>query len=176
MLAETRLIVLRGNSGSGKTTVARTLRDAYGRRDMAVVGQDVVRRDILRERDVPDGVNIGLIDTITRYALEHGHHVVLEGILSAGRYGPMLAALRSDYPERCDFFYLDIPFEETVRRHATRPQSSQFGVDMMREWYRERDLLPEGRETVIGQDSTLEATVRTILLTTGLAGEPAEPR
>lgn len=97
MTAPTRLIVLRGNSGSGKTTTARALRTAYGRRGLAVVGQDVIRRDILRERDEPGGVNIGLIDTITRYSLEHGHHVVLEGIFTAGRYGPMLAALGRDY-------------------------------------------------------------------------------
>ncbi|MET7338606.1 hypothetical protein [Nonomuraea sp. NPDC005650] len=48
------------------------------------MGQDLLCRDILRELDVPDGVNIGLIDTVTRYALDHGHHVILEGILTAG--------------------------------------------------------------------------------------------
>ncbi|WP_205825651.1 hypothetical protein [Microbispora catharanthi] len=33
----------------------------------------------------------------------------------------------------------------------------------MREWYRERDLLPDGYETVIGEDSPLEASVRQVL-------------
>ncbi|WP_431926552.1 kinase [Nonomuraea jabiensis] len=159
----TQLIVLRGNSGSGKTSVARALRKAYGRRGLAVVGQDVLRRDILRELDVPDGVNIGLIDTVTRYALDHGHHVILEGILTASRYAPMLQSLREDFPGRSRFFYLDVPFEETLRRHATRPQSAEFGPDMMREWYIERDLLPGGYETVIDQHSSLEETVRRLL-------------
>ncbi|MFF4616439.1 AAA family ATPase [Nonomuraea jabiensis] len=95
MLAQ--LIVLRGDSGSGKTSVARALREAYGKRGLAVVGQDVLRRDILRELDVPGGVNIGLIDTVTRYALDHGHHVILEGILMACRYAPMLQSLREDF-------------------------------------------------------------------------------
>ncbi|MBB5777675.1 kinase [Nonomuraea jabiensis] len=159
----TQLIVLRGNSGSGKTSVARALRKAYGKRGLAVVGQDVLRRDILRELDVPDGVNIGLIDTVTRYALDHGHHVILEGILTACRYAPMLQALREDFPGRSRFFYLDVPFEETLRRHATRPQSAEFGPDMMREWYIERDLLPGGYETIIDQHSSLEETVRRLL-------------
>ena len=46
---ETRLIVLRGNSGSGKSTVAKALREAYGR-GVAWVSQDLIRRTILRER------------------------------------------------------------------------------------------------------------------------------
>jgi predicted kinase len=46
----TRLIVLRGNSGSGKSTVARALREAYGR-GIARVSQDLIRRIILKEKD-----------------------------------------------------------------------------------------------------------------------------
>ncbi|MEV1175391.1 kinase [Nonomuraea sp. NPDC049784] len=159
----TQLIVLRGNSGSGKTSVARALREAYGRPGLALVSQDVLRREILRELDMPGGVNIGLIDTVTRYALDHGHHVILEGILTTARYGPMLESLRKDHSGRSHFFYLDIPFEETLRRHATRPQSAEFGAELMREWYVERDLLPGGYETVIPQDSSLQETVGRVL-------------
>jgi predicted kinase len=61
----TRLIVLRGNSGSGKTTVAAALREAYGR-GMAWVSQDLIRRIILKEKDKPGGLSIGLIDQVTR--------------------------------------------------------------------------------------------------------------
>ncbi|MFG3441966.1 AAA family ATPase [Nonomuraea sp. NPDC047897] len=167
--ASTRLIVLRGNSGSGKTTVAHAARAAHGRRGLAIVSQDVVRRDILRERDLPGGTNIGLIDTITRYTLGHGHHVILEGILAASRYGPMLRALRDDHAGRCHFFYLDVPFEETLRRHATRPQSSGFGPAEMRQWYQAGDLLPGGFEAVVGESSSLAETVRQVLSVAGLA-------
>lgn len=65
---ETRLIVLRGNSASGKSTVAAGIRERFGR-GLALVGQDNLRRVVLRERDRPDAVNIGLIDTVARYAL-----------------------------------------------------------------------------------------------------------
>jgi Ni2+-binding GTPase involved in maturation of urease and hydrogenase len=37
---------LRENSGSGKTTVATAIRHARDRRELAVVPQDVVRRQI----------------------------------------------------------------------------------------------------------------------------------
>lgn len=48
---DTRLIVLRGNSASGKSTVARAVRDRYGY-GIALVGQDNIRRTVLREKDV----------------------------------------------------------------------------------------------------------------------------
>ncbi len=58
---QTQLIVIRGNSGAGKTTVAKALCDAHGP-GAAWVSQDLIRRLILRERDRPGGANIGLID------------------------------------------------------------------------------------------------------------------
>jgi predicted kinase len=73
----TRLVVLRGNSGSGKSTTARVLREHLGR-GTAWVEQDYLRRILLREHDLPGGANIGLIDTNVRYALDHGYDVVLE--------------------------------------------------------------------------------------------------
>lgn len=142
--------------------MAEAVRAAYGR-GLALVGQDNVRRDILRERDVPGGLNIGLIDMITRYSLAHGYHVVLEGILTAIRYGGMLEALRRDHTSNSVFFYLDASLEETLRRHQTRPQHAEFGAEQMREWYRHLDLLPGEHETVIPEHSPLQATVREVL-------------
>lgn len=54
----TRLIVLRGNSASGKSSVAAAVRERYSR-GVALVSQDTLRREVLRERDVPGGAHIG---------------------------------------------------------------------------------------------------------------------
>lgn len=116
----TQLVILRGNSASGKSSVAAGLRARYGR-GIALVSQDTLRRDVLRERDVPGGANIGLIDLTVRHALEHGFHTVLEGMLYVAHYGVMLAGLLADHPGRTHCFYLDVPFEETLLRHATKP-------------------------------------------------------
>ncbi len=163
----TALIVLRGNSGAGKSTVAASLRDAYGR-GLAWVPQDLIRRVILRERDRPGGVNIGLIEQTARYCLDHGYHVVLDGILYADRYESMLAALNRDHVGRSHFYYLDVALEETIRRHSTRPQSAEFGPDDMRGWYRPRDFLTSIRERVIEETSTLAQTIDLILAETAL--------
>jgi predicted kinase len=161
-----QLIVLRGNSGSGKTSVAAEIRARYGR-GIALVGQDNLRRIVLRERDAPGSANIGLIDTVARYALSHGFHVIIDGILAADRYGAMLGALRRDHPGPAHFYYLDVPFEETMRRHATGPQAAEFGRAEMLRWYRERDLLPARIERIVPPASSLNATTRLIMTDAG---------
>ncbi|MFB9578870.1 AAA family ATPase [Streptomyces yanii] len=169
---DTRLVVLRGNSASGKSSVAAGVRDRFGR-GLALVGQDNLRRIVLRERDRPGAANIGLIDLTARYALDAGYHVVVEGILYADRYGEMLAQLRADHRGPTHAYYLHVPFEQTLARHATKPIANEVGEPQLRDWYRSLDLLPGGIETVIGADSTLTETVDRIMLDTGLAGLPA---
>jgi hypothetical protein len=114
------------------------------------------------------GVNIGLIDTVARYALDRDFHVIIDGILHAARYGHMLEALYRDHQGVSCFFYLDVPFEETMRRHATRPQAAEFGRAEMQSWYCERDLLPGGIEQIIPAASSLDDTVRQVMRDAGL--------
>jgi GNAT superfamily N-acetyltransferase/predicted kinase len=161
------LIVLRGNSGSGKSSVARALRARYGR-GVAWVSQDLIRRILLQEDDRPGGRNIGLIDQITRYALAQGYHVVLDGIFTASRYEHMLAALYRDHDGPAFCYYLDASLDETIRRHSGRPEATQFSADDMRSWYRPRDLLSAVPEQVVPETSTLAETVDRILAETGL--------
>ncbi|MEV7889658.1 AAA family ATPase [Streptomyces sp. NPDC002817] len=170
----TRLIVLRGNSASGKSSVAAGLRECYGR-GIALVSQDTLRRDVLRERDVPGAANIGLIDLTVRHALEHGFHTMLEGILCVAHYGDMLAGLLTDYGDRAHCFYLDVSFEETLARHATKPIAHTVGKDELRSWYRPLDLLPGGVETVIPASSTLDATVEQLRDVLGVRCAPPAP-
>ncbi|MFG2888187.1 AAA family ATPase [Streptomyces sp. NPDC048248] len=172
---ETRLVVLRGNSASGKSSVAAGLRERFGR-GLALVGQDNLRRIVLRERDRPGAANIGLIDLTARYALEAGFHVVVEGILYADRYGEMLAKLRADHRGPTHAYYLHVPLEQTLARHATKPVAAEVGEPQLRDWYRPLDLLPGGIETVIGADSTLKETVDRIMFDTGLTDLPALER
>ncbi|KQX61302.1 AAA family ATPase [Streptomyces sp. Root1310] len=169
---ETRLVVLRGNSASGKSAVAAGLRERFGR-GLALVGQDNLRRVVLREHDRPGAANIGLIEAVARYALDAGYHVVLEGILHADRYGPMLERLRREHRGPTHCYYLHVPLAETLVRHATKPIAHEVAEADLRAWYRELDLLPGGVETVIGADSTLPWTVDRIMLDTGLDRLPA---
>ncbi|MFD0068502.1 AAA family ATPase [Streptomyces sp. NPDC056637] len=169
---DTRLVVVRGNSASGKSSVAASLRERFGR-NLAIVGQDNLRRIVLREHDRPGGANIGLIDLTARYALDNGFHVVVEGILYADRYGAMLQDLVRAHRGVTRCYYLHVPFEETVLRHATKPDAeylAHVNETHLRDWYREMDLLPDALETVIDASSALDDTVRQILRESGLDG------
>jgi uridine kinase len=60
------LIILRGNSASGKSSTAAEIRRRHGRRDLAVVGQDNLRRDVLREHDAPGAESVNLNEAPSR--------------------------------------------------------------------------------------------------------------
>ena len=120
---------------------------------------------------MPGGANIGLIDLTARFALDHGFHVIVEGILYADHYGQMLTALIADHAGLARPYYLDVPWAETLRRHATKAQAAEYGESEMRAWFRERDLLPGGVEQIIPASSSLDETALRILADTGLGSE-----
>lgn len=161
-----RLIVLRGNSGSGKSATARAVRAASGQK-IALVEQDYLRRFILKERDSADGDNIALIEQVTEFALARDYHVMLEGILAFSHYGEMLSRLRARCPDS-HFYYFDISLEETLRRHATKPNAHEFGEPELRAWYRANDLTGFPGERIITESATLPQIVARILAETGL--------
>ncbi|MFJ8181065.1 M15 family metallopeptidase [Streptomyces sp. NPDC094469] len=172
---DTRLVVIRGNSASGKSSVAQGLRDHHGR-GIAIVSQDVIRRNVLREHDTARGANIALLGRIARDALNAGFHVVLEGIMYADRYGHMITSLVRDHRGVSSCYYLNVPLETTLIRHASKADAAyleQVTGTHLASWYRELDLLPGGPETVIQADSTLQDTIARIVRETDLT--PAAP-
>jgi predicted ABC-type ATPase len=105
------LVVIRGNSASGKSSLAEQVRADY-RRGVAIVGQDLLRRQVRRERPTPGAANIGLIDLVARHALEHGFHTIVEGILEGSVYGAMLTTLVAGHQAAggtAACYYLDVP-------------------------------------------------------------------
>jgi hypothetical protein len=75
----------------------------------------------------------------------------------------MLQQLRDDHLGMSAVYYVDVAWDETLRRHETRPQAAEFGIDEMREWYRAGDQLGFAGERIISQESTLDETVDLIL-------------
>ena len=164
------LLIIRGNSASGKTTTAREVRRRYGR-GAGLIELDYVRRVLLREHG-SDGIPTvapGYVTTMTRAALEAGYHVVLEGILHTGQYGEPLRRLIAEHPGPTAVFWMQVSFAETVRRHQQRAEPIRVTAQQMAGWYRELDLLGVPDERIIPEDSGFEQTVTTILHDSGLA-------
>jgi predicted kinase len=161
-----KLVILRGNSGSGKSTVAERIRD-QAHNKTALISQDYLRRIVLKEKETAGHDNIDLIEQTAIFALARGYNVILEGILYSPRYGTMLGRLVAQCPNHF-IYYFDVPFEETLRRHATKPNAHEFGEKEMREWYEPNQLIGLAGEKIIPENSTFEKTVATILSDTGL--------
>ncbi|MEH0822166.1 MULTISPECIES: AAA family ATPase [unclassified Micromonospora] len=163
------LVIIRGNSGSGKTTTAREVRRRFGR-GAALLEQDYLRRTVLREHDSAhiDPLAPAFITATARTALDLGYHVLLEGILHTERYKPALRHLIDHHRGPVAVFYLDVTYDETVRRHLGRAEPIPVTPEQMRHWYTHRDLLGIPGETVIPESSTFEHTVATILQHSGL--------
>ena len=107
-----RLIVIRGNSGSGKSSVATGVQMLRPRQTLAVISQDVLRRTILRTGDHEGNAAVDLIDMTARYALSRDFDVIIEGILNARNYGHMLTQLGADHRGITHCYLYDLTFEE----------------------------------------------------------------
>jgi hypothetical protein len=63
----------------------------------------------------------------------------------------------------------EIPFQETLDRHRTKPNASDFGEREMRRWWREDDRLAGVEETIIGPERSLADTAAEIIADCGWA-------
>lgn len=135
-----KLIIIRGNSGSGKTTVAKRIQQELGKGTM-LVPQDTLRREIVWVRDGANNPSIELIKRTVLYGKEIGYDVILEGILAKKFYGSMIDELIEEFAGNVHAYYFDVSFDETLRRHASKPVADQYGEKEMREWWNEKDYL-----------------------------------
>ena len=158
-----KLIILRGNSGSGKTTVAKALQEKFGPNTM-LLSHDMVRMQILHVWS-REGVekSLPLMIQLLRYGRRHSEATILEGILPTADYLPLFEAAVEEYGPDIFAYYYDLPFEETLRRHASKPNRDDFGEEDMRRWWRERDLLADIKEKVFGPEISLTAAEEQVL-------------
>lgn len=98
------------------------------------MSQDVFRRQIVKEKELSGRtISQEMILDAAKIALSKKRHVIIEGIFRASKYEDFFAAISRLNPEQCYFFYFDIPFEETLRRHQTKPNAHEFGEAEMLE-------------------------------------------
>ncbi|WP_406245312.1 AAA family ATPase [Microbacterium sp. M] len=162
--SSTRLIILRGDSASGKTTATLALRAELDSQ-VAIIHQDYIRREMLhnadrlrRARDAS-----ALIIGAARQALDLGYDVILDGIFNLRDYSEPFERLHRDHRGLTRIYQFDVGLDETIRRHAGRPLASAFGEEKLREWYDGWQPLPWLDERRIGREPGSDEIVSMIL-------------
>lgn len=154
-----KLIILRGNSGSGKTSVAKALQEKFGPNTM-LLSHDTIRMEVLHVWG-QEGIlkSEPLMIELLKYGKAHSEITIMEGVLPAEAFCRLFETALEEYGQNIFAYYYDLPFEETLRRHSTKPNRNDFGEQDMRRWWREKDFLPIISEQVFHKDLSLETVV-----------------
>ncbi len=157
-----KLIILRGNSGSGKTTVAKALQKRFGFHTM-LISHDMIRMQMLNVWG-KDGIEKSqpLMIELVKYGKEHSNVTIVEGVLDSKEYSSLFQVCKTLFADNVYAYYYDLPFEETLRRYDTKPNRMDFGETDMRRWWREKDCLSIIPETILTQEITFEQAVEKI--------------
>lgn len=160
---ESILIILRGNSGSDKTSTAKSLQKKLGEGTMRI-SQDNIRREILNVRDTEDNPAIDLIHRLAEYGKKSNTIVIVEGILAKNRYCAMLRDLIDLFQQRALVYYYELSFEETLKRNRTKPEYESFDEATLRRWWITQDSLGVANEKRLTEDQTQAEVIEKILL------------
>jgi len=157
-----KIIILRGNSGSGKTTVANALQKKLGRGTL-IISQDVIRREMLWVRDGSETKAISLLIDLIKYGKKNCDFLILEGILNAVWYKELFEIIKSEFNCSIYAYYYDLSFEETLQRHQTKPNCNDFGENDMKQWWNENDFIEIIEEKILAQELSIDETVDIII-------------
>lgn len=130
----TNLIILRGPSASGKSTVAKKLRN-HLEGPVALLDFDVFRDTFLDKKGDYYLVASKLLMQTTETALEARYDVIVDGFYRMENYPDLLPELIENHPQNNYMFYFDVSLETTIKRHQHRDKANEFGEKELREWY-----------------------------------------
>ncbi len=157
-----KLIILRGNSGSGKTTVAKILQEKFGSNTIRL-SHDMIRMEMLHVWGAEGTIKSEpLLIHLLKYGKQHSEITILEGILPAKEYHLLFETAVKEYGQNIFAYYYEIPFEETLRRHRTKPNCNDFGEADMKRWWKEKDYIDIIPETILDEKFSLEDAVELI--------------
>jgi deoxyadenosine/deoxycytidine kinase len=162
-----KLIVIRGPSASGKSTIAKKLH-AHSVRPTLLIHEDEVRFMFSDWKQSNHTASKLLATSMIISGLQSSYDVIYEGISNIKTYDQYFQQIFKVHPHGNYFFYLNVSFEETLRRHKTRPQKDKFGIREMKRWLGYASPTGYSEEHIIPEPSTVEQTVEVICRVTGL--------
>lgn len=162
-----KLIVIRGNSGSGKSTLASLILSKI--ENATLIEQDyyikytpaakTTEQELKRRARIFDDI---------KSALDRYDTVLVEGVFDSRRYTDNFTDLLDFHPTDNHFYYLDIPFTETLRRHQGREKRDKFGESEMTNWYAPHDQFGYSFEMVFDERNTIGEIIDRIATSSGV--------
>lgn len=153
-----KIVILRGNSGSGKSSVSKALQQKIGRGTL-LISQDNIRREMLWVNDEPGNQAIDLLKNLVTYGYQNCDFIILEGILYSDTYSSLFGKIETLFTSQIFAYYFELPFEETLKRHKQKPNSHEFGESEMRRWWREKDYIKNFSENRLTKEMSLNEIV-----------------
>lgn len=162
----TKLIILRGPSGVGKSTVAQAL---LGRttRPTVLVDLDYYRFSFVNPPHEDHNLEYEMSASDILIGLQLGFDVIFDGNFTAAAHDPFLAKLLRAHPEETYLFYLDASLDETLKRHETKSHP-RISKEKMKEVYHYTSPTGHEKEIIIPQGSSLEQTIEHITKIVGI--------
>ncbi len=169
-----KLIIIRGPSGAGKSTVSKELLKRSNRSTL-LISEDQIRKMFNNHHKPGHDTSKKIATNAVKTGLSNGYDVIYEGILNLKTSGNNLDDIFSVHADENYMFYLDVSLEETLLRHDSRPEKSEFEAETMKKWWSYASPSGSSIETIISESSLPEDTVKTIANTCGLdLGNEAE--
>ncbi len=128
-------------------------------RNTLLISQDTVRREMLKVLDGADNSAIELLKELLRYGHANNQVTILEGILRTDWYSELFELANQLYGDDILAFYYDVSFEETLKRHQTKPNCHEFSEKEMRSWWRNKDYSDLLDEITITADESINEIV-----------------
>ena len=117
-----RLIILRGPSGAGKTTVTKIIRKKLKGKTAVLCSDPFYHGICIREQN--KDVVYGALYLLTGHYLKNGYNVILEGVLSSKKNKKLridkFKRLGKRYGARVTMFYLNVDVRTAVKRRKRK--------------------------------------------------------
>lgn len=158
----TKLIILRGPSGAGKSTVAKEL-FKEAKKPTVLIEQDYYRFIFKPAGGKVNSKTIHhMIKPNVLIALQDNYDVILEGIFNVKSYKKTFKEIFAVHKSDNYIFTFDVSFEETLRRHRTKPNKDEWSETDMKNWYHPKDFMGYDFEYIVTEASSEKEIVRKI--------------
>lgn len=171
VLRNSKLVIIRGPAGSGKSTIARAVQEKTASAGIPIA---LLEQDYYRERTILPKKGTRELRNKKMYAdavflLSEGCHVIIEGSVDANRHRRYIDSLIEQHPHGNSLFYFNLSFEETVRRDMERREVDQERIALLRSWYEEYSSMGYAFEHEIAAGMKKSDIVELVLGASGLS-------